>query len=92
MASAKPEAGGERRGATNPLREPNLALPARPPAPTRALERDRESRHSHLQAREPIARRSLLRGLVLAAVVAMLAGIAHAGLDRVFVHGWWRQW
>ncbi len=68
------------------------AGPPRPPAPTRALELDREARQSHYQARERIERHSVLRGLVLLAVLALLAAMARAGLDRVFVHGWWRQW
>jgi hypothetical protein len=62
------------------------------PAPTRALEREREARRSHFQAREQLERRSAARGLLLLAMVALLASIARAGLVRVFVHGWWNQW
>jgi hypothetical protein len=35
---------------------------------------------------------SVARGLVALGLLALLASMARAGLDRVFVHGWWRQW
>jgi hypothetical protein len=68
------------------------ARPPRPPGTTRALELGRATRRSHYEARERLERRSVLRGLILLAVLALLAGIARAGLRRVFVHGWWNQW
>jgi hypothetical protein len=33
-----------------------------------------------------------MRGLIILAVLALLVSIARAGLGRVFVPGWWRQW
>jgi hypothetical protein len=64
----------------------------RPPQPTPALEQSRVELREHRSAREALERRSVVRGLVVLAVVALVASIARAGLDRVFVHGWWRQW
>ncbi len=32
----------------------------------------------------------MVRGLILLAVVLLMGSAARAGLDRVFVHGWWR--
>jgi hypothetical protein len=65
---------------------------ARPPQPTRDLDRARAERQEHRSVREVLERRSVVRGLTLLAVVALVFSIARAGLDRVFVHGWWRQW
>jgi hypothetical protein len=64
----------------------------RPPQPTRALESARAERQEHCSKRELLERRSMVRGLILLAVVALVFSVARAGLDRVFVHGWWRQW
>ncbi len=68
------------------------AAPPRPPAPTRELERQRAAQREYRMEREQVERRSLMRGLVLLALLALLVSMARAGLDRVFVHGWWRQW
>jgi hypothetical protein len=73
------DSGGEHRAET-----------PRVPAPTRGLERQREEYRLYRAERERIERRSMVRGLILLAVVVMVASIAHAGMDRVFVHGWWR--
>lgn len=76
------------------MREPAeiRAEGVRPPQPTRALERARAERQEHRSKREVLERRSVVRGLILLALVALIFGVARAGLDRVFVHGWWRQW
>jgi hypothetical protein len=63
-----------------------------PPQPTRALERARAEQQEHRNKRELLERRSVVRGLIVLAVVALVFSVARAGLDRVFVHGWWRQW
>jgi hypothetical protein len=68
------------------------ALSPRPPAPSRALQQERAAQQSRYDMRARMEQRSVLRGLILLAMLALLAGIARAGLDRVFVHGWWRQW
>lgn len=62
------------------------------PQPSPELERVRDEQKEHVAARETLERRSVVRGLILLAVVAAAFSIARAGLDRVFVHGWWRQW
>lgn len=60
------------------------------PAPTRALERAEQEREVYIREREGVEFRSVLRGLVLIAVIVLVASIARAGLQRVFPHGWWR--
>jgi len=64
----------------------------RPPQPMPALERARVERQEHRSKREVLERRSVVRGLIVLAMVALVVSVARAGLDRVFVHGWWRQW
>jgi hypothetical protein len=32
----------------------------------------------------------MVRGLILIALLVLAGSIARAGLERVFVHGWWR--
>jgi hypothetical protein len=66
------------------------ALAASPPAPTRGLKKKREEFRRYRVGRETIERRSMVRGLILLAVLVMVVSIARAGLDRVFVDGWWR--
>ncbi|HEY5214906.1 MAG TPA: hypothetical protein VIJ38_17990 [Acidobacteriaceae bacterium] len=70
-------------------REPRAATP-RNPEPTRGILRQRAEFQAYRAERERIERRSALRGLILLAVVALVGNIARAGLDLVFVHGWWR--
>jgi hypothetical protein len=60
------------------------------PEPTRGLKREREEFQRYRKEREGIERRSMVRGLIVLAVLALVGSIARAGLDRVFVHGWWR--
>ncbi|MGI4828235.1 MAG: hypothetical protein ACRYFU_08605 [Janthinobacterium lividum] len=45
-----------------------------------------------LREREGIERRSMLRGLILLALVVLILSMFHAGAERVFPAGWWRQW
>jgi hypothetical protein len=68
------------------------AAAPRPPVPVRALERAREAHRRYRSEREGMERRSIARGLIWLAAAALLVSIARAGLDRVFVHGWWNQW
>jgi hypothetical protein len=60
------------------------------PASSPAQQRDRLAFAIYRNEREKIERRSVVRGLMLMAVVVLVGSIAHAGLDRVFLHGWWR--
>lgn len=69
--------------------ESRAAAP-RTPEPTRGILRQRAEFQVYRAERERIERRSALRGLILLAAVALVGNIARAGLDRVFVHGWWR--
>jgi hypothetical protein len=66
------------------------AEPPRIPAPTRTLERAQLERKAYLRKREQMEHRSLMRGLFLLALLVLVASIARAGVDRVFIPGWWR--
>ena len=59
------------------------------PALTPAVERERQAFARYRRDREKIERRSVVRGLILLAVVVLVGSAARAGLDRVFIHGWW---
>lgn len=71
---------------------PQRAQPARPPALSEREQRRESERIAALQGRVRLERRSLLRGLILIAVLILIASLARAGLDRLFVPGWWREW
>jgi hypothetical protein len=66
------------------------AAPAALPAMTRALLLKRDEFESYRRERETIERRSIVRALILIAIVALVGSILHAGIDSVFVQGWWR--
>jgi hypothetical protein len=68
------------------------AQPPRPPALTPEQQRRETTRVEALRGRLRLERRSLLRGLILLAVVIVIVSVARAGLGRLFVPGWWRQW
>jgi hypothetical protein len=50
------------------------------------------TRLAALRARLRLEQRSLLRGLILLALIVLVASLAYAGFSRLFVPGWWRQW
>jgi hypothetical protein len=79
MSSPRPNTGLQR--ASSP----------RVPSPTREQQRALDQRRTYLRQREGLEMASILRGLVLLAVVAMVASIFRAGLHRVFVPGWWHR-
>jgi fatty acid desaturase len=54
------------------------------------VERARSADQLYQQDREREQRRSLLRGLLWLALLALIFSVARAGLHRVFVPGWWR--
>jgi hypothetical protein len=64
----------------------------------RAPEHDAASRRAadegerYLREREGAERRSVLRGLMLLALVALAFSVWRAGLARAFMPGWWRPW
>lgn len=68
------------------------AEPPRPPTLTPDQQRREKTRVEALHARLRLEQRSLLRGLILLAVVIVIVSLARAGFDRLFVHGWWREW
>jgi ferric-dicitrate binding protein FerR (iron transport regulator) len=66
------------------------AAPAQLPAITRSVEQKRAEFEAYRRDREKVERRSVVRALILIAMVVLAGSILHAGLDRVFLHGWWR--
>jgi hypothetical protein len=68
------------------------AEPPRPPALTERDQRRERARLETLKVRVGMEQRSMLRGLILLAVVILIASLARAGFGRLFVPGWWRQW
>lgn len=68
---------------------------SQPPHPPKlgpaALERAAEA-EMYLRDREKLERRSVLRGLLLLALLALLVTLYRADADRIFFSGWWRQW
>ena len=66
------------------------AEPPRIPSPTPALERAEVQRKAYLAGRETLQARSIFRGLILLAILVLLASMVRAGFGRVFVPGWWR--
>ena len=68
------------------------AEPPRPPAFTERDQRGQSERLDRLKKRTALEQRSLLRGLILLAVVILIVSLARAGFGRLFVPGWWRQW
>ena len=68
------------------------AQPPRPPALSPSQQRAELARREALAARLGIEQRSLLRGLILLALTALLFSLARAGFGRLFLPGWWRAW
>jgi hypothetical protein len=68
------------------------AEPPRPPALTERDQRRESARLEKLNARLRIEKRSMLRGLILLAVVILIVSLARAGFGRLFVPRWWTQW
>lgn len=73
---------------------PQQAKRAEPPRPPAVLEREPRgsAREQTQRARMRLEQRSMLRGLILLALIVLIASLARAGFDRLFVPGWWRQW
>jgi hypothetical protein len=66
------------------------AAPPQLPALTPAFEHQQAELELYRKQREQVERRSMVRGLILIALLVLVGSIARAGLERVFVHGWWR--
>lgn len=71
--------------------EPRAAKP-RAPSVSSAVHKVQQQRHVYQGEREWQERRSMLRGLLVLAVVLLLISLYRAGMDRAFFTGWWRQW
>jgi len=69
---------------------PRRAEPPRIPPSTRSLDRATEDQKTYLHSRETIESHSVVRGLILLALLVLIASMFHAGFRRVFVPGWWR--
>ena len=66
------------------------AEPPRAPALPQALQRAQAEHKASLRERETLERRSILRGLILFAVLVLLISLLRAGWSRAFPAGW--QW
>ncbi|MGC9199583.1 MAG: hypothetical protein ACP5E5_11710 [Acidobacteriaceae bacterium] len=66
------------------------AAPFRLPELTSTLQRELEAYAIYCREREQLERRSVLRGLILLALLVLSVSVLRAGLDRVFFQGWWR--
>lgn len=53
---------------------------------------DQAEKQLYLREREAVESRGQVRALLLLAIVVLLFSVARAGMGRVFVPGWWRQW
>ena len=69
---------------------PRRAQPPRIPPSTRSLDRASQDQKSYLRNREILESRSVVRGLILLALLVLIASMFRAGIVRVFVPGWWR--
>ena len=68
------------------------AEPPRPPALSEREQRRERARAETLKGRVRLEQRSLVRGLILLAVVILIASLVRAGFGRLFVPRWWTQW
>ncbi len=81
-ASKGPEADGAIRRARRPV----------PPPLSREAQRSGEEGRLRTREREEVERRSMLRGLLLLAALAVLFAVWHGGAGRAFPAGWWKTW
>jgi hypothetical protein len=72
------------------LQGEHRAAPPQLPALTPAFKHQQAAFELYRKQREQVERRSMVRGLILIALLVLAGSIARAGLERVFVHGWWR--
>ncbi len=68
------------------------AKPPRPPVLTEREQHRERARITALRQRVRLEQSSMLRGLILIALVVLIVSLARAGFGRLFVPGWWRQW
>ncbi len=75
---------------STPPTSQHYAEPPRISAATPSLERAEAERQEYIRARERVEQRSVLRGLLVLALVVLLFSMWRAGVGRVFVGRWWR--
>ncbi len=66
------------------------AVPPQLPLLTPAQKQRLAAHNSYLKQQEKVERRSVVRGLILLALLVLVASMLRAGMGRVFVPGWWR--
>lgn len=79
---------GQSVEATRTRRAEAPRAPALPPA----LQEAEAAGRLTLREREMSERRSMLRGLLLLAILLLLVSVVHAGGARALPAGWFRQW
>jgi len=92
MLPSKPEAEPAQAVIAPGVAPLHRASPPRAPRPSAELANAREEHAEYIERREQTERSGFMRALLVLGVLVLLGSIARAGLDRVFVHGWWRQW
>lgn len=65
---------------------------SRPPSLSGADLHAAEKQAIYRREREVLERGSVLRGLILLAILVVLFAVVHGEASRVFPAGWWRQW
>ncbi len=68
------------------------AAAARAPELSRGAQRELAALRERRRQGEQVERRGMVRGLLLLAFVVLVASSWRAGLQRVFLAGWWRHW
>jgi hypothetical protein len=79
-------------GSTVPGVKAHRAAPASAPELPRSAAEDKAEHGMYVRSREAAERRSVLRGLILLAVLVVVFAALHAGLDRAFPAGWLHRW
>lgn len=72
-------------------KELRAAAPQAPVA-TRAMERALAEQAAYRAERARVQQRSVVRGLVLLALMVFLVSVLRARVHNVFLPGWWRHW
>jgi hypothetical protein len=75
-----------------PVATPERAAPPAIPAATQRQQRELAELGTYHREREDVERRRQLRGLLLLALVVIVASIVRAGFGRVFPASWWHLW
>jgi hypothetical protein len=68
------------------------AAAARAPELSRGAQRELAALRERRRQGELTERRGMVRGLLLLALVVLVASVWRAGVGRVFLSGWWRHW